>query len=315
MQTRGLSIWGSKADAKAAIKYTLDKTSVPFADGATLNSKPKLPTEGHLGATISWKSSNPSILTDEGVVKGKGKVIMTMTISKDGYEYTKDYTLNIDAEAEETTPVYYPVSAQKNTTSGWWSNFSPYYELQAGKKMQFKFYNYSSMAEAWNNWCLAATKIKREDTGYGADKEYFVIRNDFFGWGGSHNASGFTHDFDTSDKMNVFKTEMNGSLVDMTVSLSAAGVFKMESAITTQAGKVYHYSYTTTLVAKPSKIVLFFVNEGSYIDGSSLVDTGIASPIIFHKKTDGKWFNLSGQQVDKSYKGVVIVNGKKFVNK
>lgn len=315
LQTRGLSIWGSKADAKAAIKYTLDKTSVPFADGATLNSKPKLPTEGHLGATISWKSSNPSILTDEGVVKGKGKVIMTMTISKDGYEYTKDYTLNIDAEAEETTPVYYPVSAQKNTTSGWWSNFSPYYELQAGKKMQFKFYNYSSMAEAWNNWCLAATKIKREDTGYGVDKEYFVIRNDSFGWGGSHNASGFTHDFDTSDKMNVFKTEMNGSLVDMTVSLSAAGVFKMESAITTQAGKVYHYSYTTTLVAKPSKIVLFFVNEGSYIDGSSLVDTGIASPIIFHKKTDGKWFNLSGQQVDKSYKGVVIVNGKKFVNK
>ena len=171
------------------------------------------------------------------------------------------------------------------------------------------------MAEAWNNWCLAATKIKREDTGYGADKEYFVIRNDFFGWGGSHKASGFTHDFDTSDNMNVFKTEMNGSLVDMTVSLSAAGVFKMESTITTQAGKVYHYSYTTTLVAKPSKIVLFFVNEGSYIDGSSLVDTGIASPIIFHKKTDGKWYNLAGQLVDKSYKGVVVVNGRKFVNK
>lgn len=314
MQTRGLSIWGSKADAKAAIKYTLDKTSVPFADGATLNSMPKLPIEGHLGATVSWKSSNPSILTDEGVVKGKGKVIMTMTVSKDGYEYTKDYTLNIDAEAEETTPVYYPVSAQKNTTSGWWTNFSPYYELQAGKKMQFKFYNYSNMAVAWNNWCLAATKIKREDAGYGADKEYFVIRNDFFGWGGSHNASGFTHDFDTSDEMSIFKTEMNGSLVDMTVSLSAAGVFKMESTITTQAGKVYHYSYTTTLTAKPSKIVLFFVNEKSYIDGSSL-STGISNPIIIQKKNDGKWFNLSGQQVDKNYKGVVIVNGKKFVNK
>ena len=314
LQTRGLSIWGSKADAKAAIKYTLDKTSVPFADGATLNSKPKLPTEGHLGATISWKSSNPSILTDEGVVKGKGKVTMTMTVSKDGYEYTKDYTLNIDAEAEETTPVYYPVSAQKNTTSGWWTNFSPYYELQAGKKMQFKFYNYSDMSAVWNNWCLAATQIKREDAGYGADKEYFVIRNDFFGWGGSYNASGFTHNFDTSDKMNVFIKDMNGSLVDMTVSLTAAGVFKMESTITTTTNKVYHYTYTTTLTAKPSKIVLFFVNEKSYIDGSSL-STGISNPIIIQKKNDGKWFNLSGQQVDKSYKGVVIVNGKKFVNK
>ena len=316
LQTRGLSIWGSKADAKAAIKYTLDKTSVPFADGATLNSMPKLPTEGHLGATVSWKSSNPSILTDEGVVKGKGKVTMTMTVSKDGYEYTKDYTLNIDAEAEETTPVYYPVSAQKNTTSGWWTNFSPYYELQAGKKMQFKFYNYSDMSAVWNNWCLAATQIKREDAGYGADKEYFVIRNDKFGWGANHNVEGFTDDFDWSggDERPNLKKDLNGSLVDMTVSLTAAGVFKMESTITTTTNKVYHYTYTTTLTAKPSKIVLFFVNEKSYIDGSSL-STGISNPIIIQKKNDGKWFNLSGQQVDKRYKGVVIVNGKKFVNK
>lgn len=316
LQTRGLSIWGSKADAKAAIKYTLDKTSVPFADGATLNSMPKLPTEGHLGATISWKSSNPSILTDEGVVKGKGKVTMTMTISKDGYEYTKDYTLNIDAEAEETTPVYYPVSAQKNTTSAWWTNFSPYYELQAGKKIQFKFYNYSDMSAVWNNWCLVAAQIKREDAGYGADKEYFVIRNDKYGWGANHNVEGFTDDFDWSggDDRPILKKDLNGSLVDMTVSLTAAGVFKMESTITTTTNKVYHYTYTTTLTAKPSKIVLFFVNEGSYIDGSSL-STGISNPIIIQKKNDGKWFNLSGQQVDKSYKGVVIVNGKKFVNK
>ena len=57
------------------------------------------------------------------------------------------------------------------------------------------------------------------------------------------------------------------------------------------------------------------MNEKSYIDGSGLVDTGIASPIIFQKKTDGKWYNLAGQQVDKSYKGVVVVNGRKFVNK
>lgn len=316
LQTRGLSIWGSKADAKAAIKYTLDKTSVPFADGATLNSKPQLPTEGHLGATISWKSSNPSILTDEGVVKGKGKVTMTMTVSKDGYEYTKDYTLNIDAEAEETTPVYYPVSAQKNTTSAWWTNFSPYYELQAGKKIQFKFYNYSDMSAVWNNWCLVAAQIKREDAGYGADKEYFVIRNDKYGWGANHNVEGFTDDFDWSggDDRPILKKDLNGSLVDMTVSLTAAGVFKMESTITTTTNKVYHYTYTTTLTAKPSKIVLFFVNENSYIDGSSL-STGISNPIIIQKKNDGKWFNLSGQQVDKSYKGVVIVNGKKFVNK
>ena len=74
---------------------------------------------------------------------------MTMTISKDSYEYTKDYTLNIDAEAEETTPVYYPVSAQKNTTNAYATNLSQDYTVKAGNKAQFKFYNYTEGAEAY----------------------------------------------------------------------------------------------------------------------------------------------------------------------
>lgn len=306
LQTRGLSIWGSKADAKAAIKYTLDKTSVPFADGATLNSKPILPTEGHLGATVSWKSSDTSILTDDGVVKGKGKVTMTMTISKDGYEYTKDYTLNINADAEETTPVYYPVSAQKNTTSAWWTNFSADYKLQAGKKVQFKFYNYSNATNNWCNWALYGANKTHGVAGY---IEYFGIRCD--NWNNTANSNvGCVSNY----VWDTFKNDMNGSLVDMTVEYAANGAFKMTATITTTSKKVYNYSFSTTIASKPSQLNLFFVNEGSYIDGSSL-STGISSPIIIQKKNDGKWFNLSGQQVDKSYKGVVIVNGKKFVNK
>ncbi len=306
LQTRGLSIWGSKADAKAAIKYTLDKTSVPFADGATLNSKPILPTKGHLGATVSWKSSDPSILTDEGVVKGKGKVTMTMTISKDGYEYTKAYTLNINADAEETTPVYYPVSAQKNTTSAWWTNFSADYKLQAGKKVQFKFYNYSNATNNWCNWALYGANKTHGVAGY---IEYFGIRCD--NWNNTANSNvGCVSNY----VWDTFKNDMNGSLVDMTVEYAANGAFKMIATITTTSKKVYNYSFSTTIASKPSQLNLFFVNEGSYIDGSSL-STGISNPIIIQKKNDGKWFNLSGQQVDKSYKGVVIVNGKKFVNK
>lgn len=306
LQTRGLSIWGSKADAKAAIKYTLDKTSVPFADGATLNSKPKLPTEGHLGATISWKSSNPSILTDEGVVKGKGKLTMTMTISKDGYEYTKDYTLNIDAEAEETTPVYYPVSAQKNTTNAYATNLSQDYTVKAGNKAQFKFYNYTVGTDNFKSWVLGVSNVAHGASGY---KEYVMLRND--NWENiTWNNTGCTSDFN----WDTFAKDMNGSLVDMIVEYAATGAFKMTAVITTTDNKVYHYSYTKTIIDKPSEINVFFTGENSYIDGSSL-STGISNPIIIQKKNDGKWFNLSGQQVDKSYKGVVIVNGKKFVNK
>lgn len=316
LQTRGLSIWGSKADAKAAIKYTLDKTSVPFADGATLNSIPKLPTEGHLGATISWKSSNPSILTDEGVVKGKGKVTMTMTVSKDGYEYVKDYTLNIDAEAEETTPVYYPVSQQKNKTAGFWTNFSSDYVLKSGKKAEFKFYNYSDDVNNWDNWALVAASASRGASNYA---EYFVLRNDNYAWftklGGNTNENTANVQFtlDNNFDWTNFKQDMNGSLVDMVVEYVASGTIKVNATITKDK-KTYNYAFSMTSNTIKGDVTLFFVNEKSYIDGSSL-STGISNPIIIQKKNDGKWFNLSGQQVDKSYKGVVIVNGKKFVNK
>lgn len=306
LQTRGLSIWGSKADAKAAIKYTLDKTSVPFADGATLNSKPILPTEGHLGATVSWKSSDTSIMTDDGVVNGKGKVTMTMTISKDGYEYTKNYTLNINADAEETTPVYYPVSAQKNTTNAYATNLSQDYTVKAGNKAQFKFYNYTVGTDNFKSWVLGVSNVAHGATGY---KEYVMLRND--NWENiAWNNTGCTSDFN----WDTFVQDMNGSLVDMTVEYAATGAFKMTAVITTKDKKVYHYSYTKTITDKPSTVNIFFTGENSYIDGSSL-STGISNPIIIQKKNDGKWFNLSGQQVDKSYKGVVIVNGKKFVNK
>lgn len=299
-------VWAVKADAKAAIKYTVNNLTLPFADGATLNAAPSLPTQGKMGANISWKSSDTSILTDEGKVKGKGKVTMTMTISKDEYEYVKDYSLNIDAEAEETTPVYYPVSALKNTTSAWWTNFSADYKLQAGKKAQFKFYNYSNAANNWCNWALYGANVTHGATGYA---EYFGIRCD--NWNNTTKSGvGCVSNY----VWDTFKNDMNGSLVDMTVEYAANGAFKMTATITTTSKKVYNYSFSTTIASKPSQLNLFFVNEGSYIDGSSL-STGISNPIIIQKKNDGKWFNLSGQQVDKSYKGVVIVNGKKFVNK
>lgn len=43
--------------------------------------------------------------------------------------------------------------------------------------------------------------------------------------------------------------------------------------------------------------------------------TGISSANAGSTKAGGKMYNLSGQQVDGNYKGVVIMNGKKYLNK
>lgn len=317
--TKQQEVWAVKADAKAAIKYTANKINLPFDDGTVLEETPVLPTEGKLGTNISWKSSDESILTSDGKVKGQGEVTMTMIVSKDDYVYTKDYTIVVEAEAEKDAAVYFPESMEKNTSAGWWTNFSKdYYTLKKGSKAELKFYNYSNKVANWNNWCLVAANAERGAEGYG---EHFVLRNDNYGWftvaGGNTNDNSSNVDFTLQSEYNwdTFLEDMDGSLVDMNVEFTG-NVVKMTSTITTTTKKVYNYSFSMKLTQPEDKVVLFFVNEGSYIDGSSLA-TGINSPYVITKKAEGngKWYNLNGQQVDSSYKGIVIVNGRKFVNK
>lgn len=317
--TKQQEVWAVKADAKAAIKYTANKINLPFDDGTVLEETPVLPTEGKLGTNISWKSSDESILTSDGKVKGQGEVTMTMIVSKDDYVYTKDYTIVVEAEAEKDAAVYFPESMEKNTSAAWWTNFSKdYYTLKKGSKAELKFYNYSNKVANWNNWCLVAANAERGAEGYG---EHFVLRNDNYGWftvaGGNTNDNSSNVEFTLQSDYNwdTFLEDMDGSLVDMNVEFTG-NVVKMTSTITTTTKKVYNYSFSMKLTQPEDKVVLFFVNEGSYIDGSSLA-TGINSPYVFTKKAEGngKWYNLNGQQVDSSYKGIVIVNGRKFVNK
>ena len=318
--TKQQEVWAVKADAKAAIKYTANKMSLPFDDGTIIEESLTLPTEGLLGTNVSWKSSNESVLASDGTVMGKGEVTMTKTISKDNYVYTKDYTLKVDADVAADAQVYYPESMQKNTTAGWWTNFSKdYYKLKKGEKAEFKFYNYSNKNANWNNWCLVAATAERGAEGYA---EHFALRADNYAWfaaaGGNTAENTSNVDFTMKSEYNwdTFKDDMDGSLVDMNVEFTTGNVVKVVSTITTTADKVYNYSFTMKLVENQSDVTLFFVNEGSYIDGSGIA-TGIKTPVVITKKaeSEGKWYNLNGQQVDRSYKGIVVVNGRKFFNK
>lgn len=318
--TKQQQVWAVKADAKAAIKYTANKMSLPFDDGTVIEESLTLPTEGLLGANVSWKSGNESVLASDGTVTGKGEVTMTMTISKDNYVYTKDYTLKVEADVAADAQVYYPESMQKNTDAPFWVNFSKdYYKLKKGGKAEFKFYNYSNKKANWNNWCLVAATAERGVEGY---SEHFALRADNYGWfaaaGGNtvENTSNIDFTMQSEYNWDTFKDDMDGSLVDMNVEFTTGNVVKVVSTITTKAKKVYNYSFSMKLVENQSNVTLFFVNEGSYIDGSSIA-TGIKTPMVITKKTEseGKWYNLNGQQVDCSYKGIVVVNGRKFLNK
>jgi len=76
----------------------------------------------------------------------------------------------------------------------------------------------------------------------------------------------------------------------------------LNAAITIPAGKAY--LPVTTGGVKALNIVV--------PDGTA---TGVDAPAVAEAEEDGVLYNTSGQQVTKDYKGIVIVNGKKFYNK
>lgn len=254
LTTSGLCIWGSKADAKAAIAKTVESLSI----GNVTRTDLTLPTEGQLGASISWTSADESIITSTGLVGEIGKTTLTATISKDGYTFQKEFPMTV-AGNEPTT--YKPESDLHTTTLGWWQVFSKdYYKLNAGETCKFEFYNYSGKTNNWSNWVLVAANngTRDENQGY---KEYLALRADNYGWGDAYNANNLSNTYD----MNTFKEDMDGAFVEMTCSYGNDGKLTMDAVITTKTNKTLTYSYFNNIPNTPSDITLFFTNENSYI--------------------------------------------------
>ena len=93
-------------------------------------------------------------------------------------------------------------------------------------------------------------------------------------------------------------------------------VFAPTEAGTLAAGKAYYRirrdqdKLAKAIKENPAAAKVIFFSLGGNGD-----TTGINGIENEAKKTDGIMFNLAGRKVQKSYKGMVIMNGKKFINK
>lgn len=300
-QTRGMCVWGVKADAKAAIKYTLDKSMIPFSNGSTIAKSVTLPA-GLMGAKITWTSSDENVMTSAGRVKGKGNVTMTMNIEKDGYAYTKTYTLNVDADA---VPIYYPVCGATNYSTAFMGAWSDSYSINKGESIEFKFYNYTNKAALYKNWVLF---------GYNGSTEIFSIRADRW-----DNKGGSADNFITCDlNFDTFSNDAHQALVDIICEYAEDGTFTQSVTMTTTTGNVYHEVYRKSFSS--ATLTLKFTVENSYISNigpngedltTGILPVHIARPASY----DNVIRNISGQRVGSSYKGMVIKNGKKYISK
>lgn len=155
----------------------------------------------------------------------------------------------------------YIVGAEDNSST-FWTVFSDDVVIPAGHEARFKFINYGSGANNWNNWNLGVSSdADRAGAGY---TEYFVLRSDLYGWKNGDSAQpleGITNE--GYGDWDVFKQDMNGALVDMTIRREGAEVYV--TAIATAAnGTVYKEEYHQTCGDGTQNIRVFFICDGSH---------------------------------------------------
>ena len=156
------------------------------------------------------------------------------------------------------------VGAEDNT-SGWWSEFSQYFNVPSGKKLFIEFENFGSGANNWNNWNVCVANGKERDTdGY---SEYFVIRSDAYGWGNADYA-GSVIEFDYGGgevNWDEFREKMQGAHVTMSIDHARAGAAYLEVHSVATDGFEIVEKYNQT-VSATEDINVFLIADGSHFN-------------------------------------------------
>lgn len=168
-----------------------------------------------------------------------------------------------------------PIVGAEDNSAAWWTAFTDYFAIPTNKLLHLEFINHTSGANNWNNWNLAVTNeiADRSATGY---KEYFVIRSDAYGWGGTMANDGYVFDIkmitqnypDTDgdgDIWNDFRKTMQGARVSIDIDHSATGnVYVTATAVGTNGTKLVE-TYQQT-VSSTANINAFLVCDGSHFE-------------------------------------------------
>ena len=111
----------------------------------------------------------------------------------------------------------------------------------------------------------------------------------------------------------------NGLVGLLTAGTVPSGSYVLQN----QSGVTSFYQLSDDLTGTANRCYLDLENvptEPTSVKGLSIIivdgtATGVEAPVAAETVEDGIYYNLNGQQVTKDYKGIVIVNGKKFLNK
>lgn len=149
------------------------------------------------------------------------------------------------------------VGLEDNST-GFWTEFSPYFSLAGDGQIHYEFYNYTRKINNWDNWLLVLATAERGGDGY---VEHAVIRADNFGWATRYDAGDVTSSCDFN--FDTFKEDMDGALVNITIDRAGTDV-DVTAVVTTAAGTVYNYKVSIANVPE-GNMTTWLLCEGSHL--------------------------------------------------
>ena len=119
-------------DAVVAYNAKNNKANIPSQVYAGKNLS--LPTEGYYGATYTWKSSDTSVISDDGkigTVAADTQVTMEATITSGDYTYTASYPVKVIASASQEDMI--PID--KEAVVAEYDDMSSFNEAEPSKKI------------------------------------------------------------------------------------------------------------------------------------------------------------------------------------
>lgn len=108
VSTANICVWGSKKlsdDVVVAYNAVNAKQVIPSKTGTSLT----LNTDGDLGATITWESSNTAVLANDGFITRQAEdmvVTLTKYITKGDYCYVESYEITVIGTGTQSSSAY-----------------------------------------------------------------------------------------------------------------------------------------------------------------------------------------------------------------
>ena len=164
------------------------------------------------------------------------------------------------AEFEVVDKMYESVGATDNST-GFWGAHSENVKVNPGETVCSTFYNYTSGASNWNNFCVV---LCSEDQ----TTEYAVVRADNYGWGSGYDAC--SHE-GTQGDWATWLAAMDGAKVNLAVTNNGDGTADIVAVMYGNNGEIYTQEYKGINTVDPENCYFNLTVDNSHIEYAEVI--------------------------------------------